>query len=140
MSPPDLLVALRSLLIADATVNAITAGRVFQVKLPAAEAQHMPRGAIVLARAGGRLDYGYVPIGRPRVDVRCYGAGDQQAWQLWSAVHQLFKQLRPTTVGDTRIHSLSVDGPMVDTVEPEVNWPLCWSAWLVTYNEVPIPA
>lgn len=140
MPVADLLSALQTLLRTDPQVTTLAAGRVFRVELPDDQAASMPRGAIVIARTGGLPDRGYLRMAHHRVDVRCYGRNDAEAFALWGAVHELFKGFTRRRVGNTVIETISLDGGLVETREPETDWPLCWHPYMVYYAETPVAA
>lgn len=138
---PDVVAAIVQLLRQDAEVTALAGQRVYGVRLPASESQHMPRGAVVVSRGGGGIGLGnrsYVQIENSRIDVRCYGLTDYEAKQLDAAAHAVLKGWRGGPVGDCFLYPARIEIGPVDLLEPEVEWPLVWQSYQVMASETPV--
>jgi len=144
MPIPDPLVAVRSYLVANAGVSALAGTRVFVAELPSAEADSMPRGAVVLSAAGGAQSgpgaRSHVEAGTTRIDVRCYGSSHVEASALHYAVLTALKAIGRTFVDGTLLHSCVVEGGPFSLREPDVDWPLVLSTYSLLAAEVAAPA
>jgi hypothetical protein len=138
MAIPDVLAAVRTILLGDSAVNTLVSGRVFNVRLPDSQAQFMPRACIVLGRAGGRPDMGYMPVARQRIDMRCYGTDDPQAHAVFAAADPVLKQLRRRFIGNCVVQNAMPEIGEIDFLEQEVLWPVTMRSYLVTFNEVAV--
>lgn len=146
MAIPDPMAALRSHLVADATVNSLTSGRVYVDTMPRDDAGVMPRGAVVIRAAGGPLDRGTLAVHRIRVDVRCYGnsAGAVHPYTdavpasmaLWLAVFDSLKRLNRSKQSTALLHSATPSGGPVSLREPEADWPFVFGSFEVNAAEV----
>lgn len=136
MSVPDILTAVREVLLGDPDVVALTQGRIWRIQIPPDHARQMPESCVVISRAGGRADVGYLQLSSQRIDVRCYGINGQDAADVASAVHPVLKQLRRQAVGNCMLYSLTVESEKVDLLEANVNWSLVFSSYLALYSEV----
>jgi hypothetical protein len=133
---PDPLIALRTLLIADAEVAALAGTRVYVPELPSNQAASMPRNAVVLSESGGPGYTGMARIGQTRIDVRAYGADFVEAWRVHASVHEVLKQLTRSLVGEAVIYTVTVQGGPLRLREAEVDWPLILRSYQVTAAEL----
>jgi hypothetical protein len=139
MSIPNPLLALRLYLLYDPAVSALALERVYAGELPKAEADNMPRYAVVATLAGGSGPASDAPIMQVTVDIACYGATVMQATGLYLAVRAALRTLRRATDdGEALLHSaVEIAGPM-ELRDPETKWPLTWSSWRILAGETSI--
>ncbi|MEO1490364.1 MAG: DUF3168 domain-containing protein [Pseudomonadota bacterium] len=134
------ITALRAFLLADPPCNAITDGRIFGGRLPAAESAAMPRRAIVVTKAGGTDLFagGYVEHATARVDVRSYGETPFEAERVNRAIVLALKRLRRSVHAGVLLHWANSAGGAIPTTEPGTEWPLETQAFQIAYalNEV----
>lgn len=132
---PDPVAAIVALLRDDADVAALVGTRVFGVELPSSEAPSMPRAAVVISGSGGSgIGAGsYVPIGQPRMDVRCYGATHADAAELHWTVYERLKHIAGEVYGQVLIYSASVESSAMYLRDED--WPLVLSVWRPMVSE-----
>ena len=119
--------ALRDLVIADATINALVEGRVYVNEIPkavieAADTFH-PQKMLVLRQAGGTAKQDYLPIDQPLVTALCYGESDFEAERVRRAVWTRFNGLSREIVSDVLIHHINPTGGAIPLREPDIVWP-----------------
>lgn len=153
----DLLDAVVEFLRADSGVAAVVAGKtiktvantpaVFYTQLPRSFNDEMPFKAIVVSRASGPPDHGYLRVGHERVAVRCFGETYYEAHKVYEAAHEALKQLTPRDVelgtgGDSvRLYNAERDGGPIDMPDPDSpEWVSVWASYVVSAHEVAIPA
>lgn len=137
MSVPDPTAALVAYLRADTALYALVGARVYGAELPASEASHMPRAAVVVRDAGGMGARSEAPVWTPRVDVWCYGATPLEAKAVHLAVHAALRVLHRQVHAGALLHAASPgSGPHADR-DPDTRWPLVWSSWTVIAGEEP---
>lgn len=132
----DPVTALVTFLKADAPVAALASTRVFGGELPRGQVAEMPRAAVVLKPAGGPGGYGYIEFAKVRVDVDCYAATVRDAWTLHLAVRTALKQMRRNVTGGVLLHSADVSADGVTARDPDTDWPVTVSSYLVSVAEV----
>lgn len=110
--------------------------RVFGWELPLAEAQHMPRCALVISDAGGFHEGLPEVMDRSRVDVRAYGATMDEAKRLAVLVRLRLKELRrwASSLGLV-LHAPSPAGGYIPLREPTGGWPLVLRSYIQPYDE-----
>src|SRR4029077_11388622 len=88
--------ALAGYLLAQTTLAAMVADRIFRPELPATEEPNMPRACIVIRRAGGYQLFGAdnPPVGDPTLDIICYGARWLEAENIAATVVLALRSLR----------------------------------------------
>lgn len=135
----DPLAALRAVVVADATVSALTT-HVFAGEIPEADNNLMPRASVVLSPSGGPGSSDYLDFGASRVDVWCYGANLHEAYVVYLAVYQALKQMRrqkvPLAGGNVLLHTADPLSKGSTGRDPEKQWPTCLSSWLVKASEI----
>lgn len=106
-------------------VGDLVEDRVFRPKLPQTQDKHMPRACIVVSGAGGASRYGdsYLPLGTPRLDVRCYGSSGLEADNIAQASLLALKRMRPCVSEGVRLYSASISAEPLPLIDPETNWP-----------------
>lgn len=120
----DPIAGIRAFLLADTSVDTITAGRVFGGELPRTENVDMPRTCIVLAPAGGgAFGRAFESYGDVRVDVICYGATKQEAWSVLIAARWAFKQMRRSVQNTVLLHWARESAGGTLGEDPETQWP-----------------
>ncbi len=133
----DLVLATNTILKANATVAALIGTRAFRTVLPKAEAQFMPRYALVTRRAPGTGGFGgYLELERAALDIWTHGATDKQADTLYQAVREALKQARRQVVGSVLVHGFeAVGSPSSDRPRDTPQWPVVFSSWSVIASE-----
>jgi len=72
----------------------------------------MPRKAVTIRHAGGGGRELYLPIIRPRLEVRCYGETDREASRVFWALYSILNGQCNLIANDTRLMSVLFDaGP-----------------------------
>lgn len=132
----DPIAAVVAVLNADADVAALVAGRVFGGELPREQVESMPRAAVVVSPAGGPGGRGYQDFAKVRVDVDCYGATPRDAWLLHLAVRTALKHLRRTVAKGVLLHSADVSADGASGRDPETDWAVTVSSYLVSVAEI----
>lgn len=137
---PDPLIALRTVIAADAGVVALAAARVYAGELLRTDASLMPRYAVVIRDAGGPSDDGLAPVARQLVEVFTYGATPLHAKKLSQAVHDALKSLRRAVANSTVLHSVTLrSGPMPGR-DDRGDWPLVRRVYEVLAGELEVAA
>lgn len=140
MSAADPLEALRSILLADATVTGLVGDRVRCLSLHADDEKALTAqtscAAIRLKPAGGPGARGYQQFGKRRVDITCYGASVDESYDVYLAVQPILHQLERVTVGTVLIHSATEESSAAVGVNPLTQWPETYSSWLVLAADV----
>jgi hypothetical protein len=121
----DLVAALQSVLLADAGIASATGGRVFGGELPEAEAEHMPRAAIVLRASGGSsLTSGsFVPHDTQSIDLLAYGDTPLRADELARRCRLVFIGLRRRVAAGCLIHWIDSAGGLSARRDRDGFWP-----------------
>lgn len=144
------LAAVRTILRADADVNALTDGRVVVPELdrksPNQDPQKMPRPYVVLKNTGGgSLGPGsrsFVPWTVTRLDIESYGKTTEECYQIHWAVYRVLTALGElpeeaggqgaslppdepgeTTLANTRIYDAVVTGGPLNERDSDTGWP-----------------
>lgn len=132
----DPIDALVTFLKADAGVSALVSTRVFGGELPRSEVDDMPRAAVVLKPAGGPGGRAYMKFAQPRIDVDCYAATIPDAWAVHLAVRTALKHMRRNVTGSVLLHSADVSSDGVTARDPDTDWPVAVSSYLLSVAEV----
>lgn len=99
---------------------------------------------VVVLKAPGTT-HPYVPIIRPRIDIRCYGTSGFNAMNVWRALHTVIEN--PTVkksgfhVTDHDINCRYLD-IMMETTPIDLNddgWPMVFTTYRATIMEVMTP-
>lgn len=134
----DLIPAVRDLLLADGTISGLVSDRVYDSEIPEGASGGMPQDAIVLNAAGGSAypGSGRQHYGTTRVDVFAYGETLKKSRQLYLAVYAALKFMG---AGQTRegvlLKSATVQSKGITGRDPERQWPLTLSSWLILAAE-----
>lgn len=132
----DHVTAVVEYLKADSDIVALVGTRVFGIELPEAEADFMPRKAIVVKQSGGAGSGGWLEHSTPRMDVFCYGETPHQARTVRREVYDVLKQLIRTVIDSTLINSISPSGLPLDLRDPDTQWPVVFESYQVFAAEV----
>lgn len=138
MTAPDFTAAVAGYLVAQ--VGSLVSGRVFRPELPQTENASMPRACIVIAPAGGYTRFGAatIPLGDPRVDIRCFGETQLEAQNIAREVIQALKSLQRATYEHTVLKSAQPSG-MIPFVGPKTQWPAAVVPAVILHSEIAVP-
>ncbi len=127
----DIISALRLVLLADETLNALVGARVFGVELPPAEAASMPRQCVVLKPSGGPAFQpgSYIEHAYQRIDAFSYGETPFEADAVRDAVHTALRQLRRGVTGGTLIHWVQSAGGWASQRDADADWPMAFQSF-----------
>lgn len=139
MSAADPIAALRTLLLATGSVTALVTDRVRALRLHADDAKTMPVSLVLLKPAGGPGGEAYQEYGKTRVDVICYGATEDDAYDLYLTVYPVLKAIQRTKVANVLLHECSVSSKGSTAIDPLKQWPVTYSSWLVLAAEIAAP-
>lgn len=131
----DLMAALRTMVLADASISALVDDRVFVNMIPEAEIEaadtfHPPK-MLVLRQAGGFGKADFLAVDNETITVLCYGESDFEADRLRRAVYQRFVRLQREKHDDVLIHHINKAGGPIPSVEPELVWPVIAQSYTV---------
>jgi len=141
MAVADPIAGVVAFLEADSAVTALVSTRVFGGELPAAEAESMPRAAIVVTPAGGGLiGRAYQSYGDTRVALTCYGANRRDSYQVYLAAAAALKQLRHAEHGDCLLMWARASAGGSTTTDPDTDWPVTLASWQVLASEQAVEA
>lgn len=133
------------LLKADAGVSSEVSGRVYyDAESFRQNVQNMPQKAISIARSGGLEDRGYSANTTERLDLRCWGETEREAWRVHQAASTMLKNFVPKElfqlVDDPKIKVFNYvrQGGPNELRDPDEGWPFVWSSWLVKFSTVAI--
>lgn len=136
----DPIEAVLEVLKSDADVAALAADRVSGGELPRGLVASMPQAAVVVAPAGGPGRRGYMDFAQVRVDVDCYGATPKDAWMLHLAVRTALKHMQRTVVNGVLLHSADVTADGASGRDPDTDWPVTVSSYLLSVAEIAVDA
>lgn len=131
----DPIAAIVALLAADADVAALVGARVFGGELPAAEAEHMPRPAIVVSPTpGGPFAAGSTAeIDLQAVDLLAYGETPYEAGRVMRAAAAALDGAARVVSEGALIHWARPAGGPAAQREPEVAWPVSVRPYEILY-------
>lgn len=118
----------------NSTVNTLTASRLYRDELPSATG--MPRTAVVVKAAGGPGGGAYLEYARVRVDVDCWASTPGDAVRLHLAVRTALKHMPRQVVDGVLLHSVEVSSDGISARDPDTDWPVTVSSYLVAVAEV----
>jgi hypothetical protein len=129
----DLIAGLVAILLADSGVAAMAATRVFGGELPAAEAKHMPRTALVVAASGGVSLTGgsYAEHDTGRVDLFAYGSTQHEANLLLAAAAIALRRIKRKVSAGVLIHWAQPAGGGTGGRDPALTWPRAFQSFQV---------
>ena len=127
----NIISALRVVLLADATLNAMVGARVFGLELPPTEAASMPRQCVVLKPSGGSAFQpgSYLRHAFQRVDAFSYGETPFEADAVRDAVQDVLVQLRRGKTGGTLIHWVQSAGGWTSQRDADADWPVSFESY-----------
>jgi hypothetical protein len=134
-APADPIAGLAGILLADAGVAALAGVRVFGGELPKAEAQFMPRAALVVAPSGGISLTGgsYAEHDTGRVDLFAYGATQHEATLLLASAAIAMRRIKRAVSAGVLIHWAQPAGGGTDGRDPALAWPRAFQSFQVFY-------
>ena len=131
----DVPAAFRTLLLTQSGVTTQVSTRIYCAPGLAREQQAlMPRKCLVLLSMPGSEAHPQIPAGIEIVQARCYGATAVEARAVYNALFdaaQRLRKQRPAT--GQYIGNIVQSGGPFDLVEPEVEWPVVISTWMLYY-------
>jgi hypothetical protein len=139
MAAADPLAALIAFLLTDSDVSGLVDARVYGVEVPGDDVTRkaMPQACIVAKPAGGPGGReGLSEWGRSRIDLWCYGANQHEGWNVYLAAYGALKHLKRTVSADVLLHAAVCLSKGVPGIDPDTQWPVTLSSWLVTASEV----
>ncbi|MBN9333862.1 DUF3168 domain-containing protein [Devosia sp.] len=127
----DIVTAIVGLLKADADIAALVGDRVFGGELPADEARHMPRQAIVIQPSGGApfQPRASLRAEAQRLDLICYGATPGEAMELRNLGAHAFKRVRRQTAAGVLIHWVNSAGGYMAGRDRDGQWPYAFQSF-----------
>lgn len=131
--PADLIGGLVALLLENADVSAIAGLRVFGGELPADEAQHMPRSALIVAPSGGfSLTAGsYAEHDTARVDLFGYGPTQRDANKLVAVASLAMRRVMRAVSANVLIHWAMPAGGSSGGRDAALAWPRAFQSFQV---------
>ena len=128
---------LAAFLLDDTDVSGLTDGRVFRPKIPQRELPSMPRACVIVTPAGGYLQFGdsYLPIGDPRLDVRCYGSTPLEGQNIARAVLNACKRMRPGVWAGCMLYSANVSAGVMALIDLGTLWDFSLVTFVVLCGE-----
>jgi hypothetical protein len=132
----DIVGALRTFLLADGGVSAITTN-VYAGSLPRSvvEANATPT-CVIIRRAGGGAIGSPNQFGDKRIDVDCYGVNEKAASDLFDAVYAALKGMGTTVVNQVLLHWANCVADGTSGHDPQTTWPVCVGSFQVLAAEV----
>lgn len=129
---PDPYHTIRTYLLGQTGISTMTSSRVYAYKIPRQVVDGGLSRSILLVRPSGRSrsvgDYSRALIGRPRFDLWCYGATEDEAFALLWLAHELLKELSRERVelqgGDALLHDVVVEGGPLSFDDPDSDAPV----------------
>lgn len=95
--------------------------------------------ALAVVKSGGDQDL-YAPLGRPRLDLHCYGPSPYEAFRFWRTVMAILipadRRSFGWTAANCRVLDVVLEGGPVEMLDGE--WPKVWSSVRLTISEVPL--
>jgi hypothetical protein len=99
-------------------------GRVFRPELPQAEDDLMPRACIVVSADGGYSMFGddYLPVGDPRLAIRCYGSTRQESDEIGDLAMLALKHMHNGTWEGVRVQWVRITSGIIPMVDADTLW------------------
>lgn len=123
----DVMLALRTLVLAETNITDLIEDRIYINKIPRADIEaadnREPPKILVLRMAGGSGKADIMPTFDLTIDALCYGETDFEADKLRRAVTQRFTLLSRETHDDVLIHHINPTGGPIPSVDPDLVWP-----------------
>jgi len=121
-------IAIRSRLLANASVVALVSDRAYVAELPQSEAANMPRSSVVIRLTGGIVQSHFLPYLPQRLDVIAYGSTFGEADDLDRAIAQDLHMLDGATYDGVAIRGVDVGGSYTAR-DPTFGWPYQWRTY-----------
>jgi len=139
MSVPNPVVALRTMLLADAGVSAIVGTDVFGVELPKDITPNMPKAALVIKPgAGGMPGMGCARLGGSNIEFWSYGADPLEAYTLALAAYEALKFFNRVVFDNTLLHNAVPLTTGISFRDDETDWPVQMQPFLVMVGETAV--
>jgi len=119
----DAVAAIVELLLADPTVNMMTAQRVFGGDLPVSEVASMPRDCVVVTYVGGEQRRGTSPVFGARLTIWSWSKSFSAAGKLDGAVFDVLDNVIRKTIGHVLIHAVAPVGAPTAFKDADTGWP-----------------
>ena len=113
----------------------IADGRIFGVELPKAEADDMPRKAVVVSPAGGPSDASLNQLNTRRLDFQNYGKTLAEGESLADDVHNILKFFSGAEKGGVFLHSFVRSAGPSYYRDPDTDWPVWYQTWLCSARD-----
>lgn len=119
---------------------------VYWPEVPANASSSMPRKAISFRLNGGSAE-DTIPVSRPTINFRCYGATAYEANQVYRALHDRLVRKGNLIVTDTysepdervAFYNWREVTPGQPLEDPGTGWPFRFSVWTATVSTLAIP-
>jgi hypothetical protein len=131
----DAIGALITLLKADATISALLGTRVYGLELPRADADSMPRKAIVINSAGGIGESSYRDVFKYRLDFVCYGETPFEAYEVFRTVRAVLREIERGVTSSTFIYSADHSAGPFSFRDSDTKWPHTIDTWLIKVQD-----
>ena len=133
----DIILGLIVFLQADIPLATLVGTRVFGHELPRAEAENMPRKAVVLQPSGGAILMAgsYVQHTSQRFDVFSYGETVFESERVRRAVFDALKPLQRVVSSGVLIHWVDPAGGFANLRDPDARWPINFQSFQAFYAE-----
>lgn len=105
-------------------VGELVEGRVFSPELPQVDDKTMPQACIVVSGDGGYSLFGdsYLPVGDPRIAIRCYGSTRLESDNVGRACLLAMKNLHNGTWEGVRLQWARIVSGLLPMVDSETLW------------------
>ena len=131
----DALGAIIALLKADATISALLSTRVYGLELPRADADSMPRKAIVINSAGGIGESSFRDVFKYRLDFACYGETPFEAYETFRTLRAVLRDIEKGVTSSTFIYSAEHSAGPFSFRDSNTKWPHTIDTWLVKVQD-----
>lgn len=135
----DPIAALIDFLQADATISALISTRVYGLELPKADADDMPRQAIVINAAGGIDESSFIAAFKIRLDMFCYGETPQEAWETYLTMKTVLKQMDRNLINSTLLFSAIHSAGPFSSRDQNTDWPVTIDTWILYFSTIACP-
>lgn len=126
--------ALIAYLKADATISALLSTRVYGLELPEADAESMPRKAIVINAAGGIDESSFIEAFKLRLDFFCYGETPFEAWEVYRTLQTVLKQMDRNVISSTLLFSVIHSAGPFSSRDQRTEWPVIIDTWISFFH------
>ncbi len=137
MTPIDVLSALRTYLVAQATLTAVLANAAYVYGppgFPDSVVSSMPCQLITFLQSGG-MPHGFqTPLTSARVELRCYGATHIEASEVERTLASVLDKQNNTVIGSNCMFSASKSTEASFMTDPETDWPFVFIVYNLIFN------